>query len=155
MLSAFLTFLGGTAFRMLWGEITSWLNKKQDHEHEVTLLRLQSDLDDKAHVRNIEAQKLQASLGITEIRVRSEADIEMKDAEAFIEGVKASGKPSGIAWVDAWNASIRPQYAEVALVVWIVKLVAQGFIMDEFDTGLLAVIAGYFFADRSLRRNGK
>ncbi len=155
MFTAFLTFLGGTAFRMLWGEITAWLNKKQDHEHEMSLLKLQSELDDKAHVRNIEAQKLQASLGITEIRVRSEADIEMKDAEAFIEGQKTFGKPSGVAWVDAWNASIRPQYAEVALVVWVVKLIAQGFIMDEFDTGLLAVIAGFFFADRSLRRNGK
>lgn len=33
MITALLSFLGGNVFRMIFGEVVSWLNKKQDHAH--------------------------------------------------------------------------------------------------------------------------
>jgi hypothetical protein len=34
VITTILSFLGGSVFRMLWGEISSWMNKQQDHAHE-------------------------------------------------------------------------------------------------------------------------
>ena len=55
MLSALLSFFGGTAFRMLWGEVSAYLNKKQDHAFEIERMRLQEQFDAAQHARNLEA----------------------------------------------------------------------------------------------------
>lgn len=47
ILSALLSFLGGSAFRMIWGELSSFLNKTTDHAHEIERLRLEADLEDR------------------------------------------------------------------------------------------------------------
>jgi len=152
MIEAVLSFLGGSAFRMVWGEVSAYFVKKQEHSQEVERMRLQGELDDKAHARNIESMRLHSELGIKQIQVKAESDVAIEEAVAFTEAIKQSYKPSGVLWIDAWNASIRPQYAEVALILWGLKLYQQNFVMDSFDIGLMAVIAGYFFADRTLRR---
>ena len=155
MIEAVLSFLGGSAFRMVWGEVSAYFVKRQEHSQEVERMKLQAELDDKAHARNIESLRLQSELGIKEIQVKADADVSIEEAVAFTEAIKQSYKPTGISWVDAWNATIRPQYAEVALILWGLKLYQQSFVMDSFDIGLMAVIAGYFFADRTLRRINK
>ena len=152
MIEAVLSFLGGSAFRMIWGEVSAFFVRKQEHAQEIERMSLQAELDDKAHARNLESLRLQAELGIKEVQVKADAEVAVEEAVAFTEAIKQSYKPSGVAWIDAWNASIRPQYAEVALILWVCKLWQQGFGMDSFDIGLMAVIAGYFFADRTLRR---
>jgi len=155
MIEAVLSFLGGSAFRMVWGEVSAYFVKKQEHSQEIERMRLQGELDDKNHARNLESMKVQAELGIKQIQVKAEADVSLEEAEAFTEAIKQSYKPSGIKWIDGWNSTIRPQYAEVSLALWILKLYQQNFIMDSFDIGLMAVIAGYFFADRTLRKQQK
>lgn len=155
MIEAVLSFLGGSAFRMIWGEVSSYFVKKQEHSQEVERMRLQSELDDKAHIRHLESIKLQSELGIKEIQVKADADVSIEEAQAFTEAIKQSYKTTGIRWIDAWNSSIRPQYAEVSLALWVFKLYQQNFIMDSFDIGLMAVIAGFFFADRTLRKTIK
>jgi hypothetical protein len=152
MIEAVLSFLGGSAFRMVWGEVSAYFVKKQEHSQEVERMRLQGELDDKSHARNLESMRLQSELGIKQIQVKADSDLAIEEAVAFTEAIKQSYKPSGVLWIDAWNASIRPQYAEVALILWGLKLYQQSFVMDSFDIGLMAVIAGYFFADRTLRR---
>ena len=52
MISALLSFFGGTAFRMIWGELSAWLNKRQDHQHEIERLRLQADLDERLNLND-------------------------------------------------------------------------------------------------------
>ena len=152
MIEAVLSFLGGSAFRMIWGEVSAFFVRKQEHSQEIERMEIQAELDDKAHARNLESLRLQSELGIKEIMVKADADVSVEEAVAFTEAIKQSYKPTGIQWIDAWNASIRPQYAEVALILWGLKLYQQNFIMDNFDIGLMAVIAGYFFADRTLRK---
>lgn len=155
MLSALLSFLGGSVFRMIWGEVSAFLNKKQDHEHELQMMQAQAAFEDRAHQRSLENLRLQNELGVKMVEVQRESAIAQGDADAFTEAMKQSFKPTGIGFVDAWNGSIRPSYASVALVLWVLKLYSQSFKMDEFDIALVAVIVGFFFADRSLRRNGK
>jgi len=155
MFSALFSFLGGSVFRMVWGEVSAFVTKRQDHRNEVEMLRLQAEMEDKRQARDLERIRLQADLKVTEVKVIGDMEVQKKDADAFIEAIRAASTPTGIKWVDAWNASIRPSYATVALLLWFSKIIGQGFVMDEFDFTLLATIAGFYFADRSLGKRGK
>jgi hypothetical protein len=155
MISAILSFFGGSAFRMIWGEISSFISKKQEQDQELQRMQLQEDIEKQQHIRTIQLLEKHSELGIKTIERQSIANINETDAEAFKCAVSDRFKRSGIKWVDAWNASIRPQYAEVALILWAIKIIAQGGTMDEFDLTLCASIVGFFFADRALLKRGK
>lgn len=155
MLSALLSFLGGSVFRMIWGEVSSFVNKKQDHAHELEMMRLQNDLEDKRAERDRERLKLQHELDVKEIVVQGDVELKQSEMSAFMAAIKAAATPTGIGWVDGWNGCVRPSYATLALLLWFAKIVGQGFVMDDFDIGMLAVIAGFYFADRSLAKRGK
>jgi len=155
MFSALFSFLGGSVFRMIWGEISSFVTKRQDHQNEMEMQRLQAEMEDKRQARDLERIRLQADLKVTEVKVIGDMEVQKKDADAFIEAIKAASVPTGIRWIDGWNGAIRPSYATTALVLWFAKIVGQGFVMDEFDFTLLATIAGFYFADRSLGKRGK
>lgn len=155
MLSALLSFLGGSVFRMIWGEISSFINKRQDHEHELEMTRLQVEIDDKAHQRSQEALRLQSELGIKTITAQSVAAVEKAEADAFGIALENAFKPTGFALVDIWNGVIRPLAATIALALWMLKLASQNFKTDAWDMELMGVILGFFFADRSLGKRGK
>lgn len=154
MFSAVLSFLGGSAFRMLWGEVSAWLNKKQDHEHEIERMRLQADLDAAQHSRNLESIRVQAELGVKTIAVQAEADIGRIEAEGWLEAVKATGKTVGIAWVDAWNAAIRPGGATWAIAMLTLDAFALAKVGENTAQVCFAFL-GLFVADRTLGKRGK
>lgn len=155
MFSALLSFLGGSVFRMLWGEIAAFLNKKQDQAHEIVLLNLQRDIDDSEHIRNQEMLRLQAELGLKVVEAQSQATVDKVEAEAFNEALQRAFLPTGNKFVDVWNGVIRPAAATIALALWVAKLVEQNFRMGDWDMELVGAILGFFFADRSLGKRGK
>ena len=155
MFSALFSFLGGSVFRMIWGEISSFVNKRQDHEHELTAMRLQAELDDKAHQRTMDNLRLQNELGVKMVEVQRDAVVQQAEADAFTEAMKTAFKPTGIAFVDAWNGVIRPCAATIVLVLWSLKLYGQGFKMEAYDMEISGVVLGFFFADRGLAKRGK
>lgn len=140
---------------MIWGEVTSFLNKQQDHKHELERMKLQNDLEDRSHQRTQEALRLQSELGIKTIEAQAASNVMTAEAEAFANAMKDAFKPTGIHWVDAWNGIIRPAAATLALVLWAAKLVQQGFAMQAYDMEITGVVLGFFFADRSLGKRGK
>lgn len=154
-MSALFSFLGGSVFRMLWGEISSFINKKQDNAHELEMLRLQADLDNAAHKRTLEQLTLQASLGVKTIEVQKDADVSRAEAEAFSAAMSNAFKPTGYALVDVWNGVIRPAAATIVLVLWFAKLAGQGFVMQGWDQEVSGVVLGFFFADRTLGKRWK
>lgn len=155
MLEAILSFLGGSLMRTIWGELSSWMNKRQDHAFEIERMRLQNDLDDKAHQRNQETLRLQNELGIQMVEAKGQADVATTEAEAFNALIQNAFKPTGYAFVDVWNGIIRPSAATIALVLWCLKLSNQGWKMDDWDVTLAGTVLGFFFADRSLGKRGK
>lgn len=155
ILSALFSFLSGSAFRMIWGEVSAYFTAKQEHQQELERMKLQNDLETARNDRDMARLKLQSDLGIKEIQIQADAALSKTEADAFVEAMKNSWKPIGIAWVDAWNGVIRPVAATVALAIWATKLVGQGFVADDFDKELLCGIMGFYFADRSLGRRGK
>jgi hypothetical protein len=155
MIEALVSFLGGSVFRMIWGEVSAWYNKRQDHAFELERLRLQTEIDDRAHQRNQEALRLQNELGIRTIEARMEADVATAEADAFVKAMESAFKPTGWAFVDIWNGIIRPTAATIALILWVLKLSSQGWRMEEWDITLAGTVLGFFFADRSLGKRGK
>ncbi len=154
ILSALLSFLGGNAFRMIWGEVASWLNKKQDHQYEIERLKLQADVDAAQHERNQAAIRLQAELGVKTIQVQAEAAVSQLETEGWLEAVKATGRSVGVAWVDAWNATIRPGVATWAVIMLTLSEFGV-FVMTESTASVAFAALGIYLADRTLGKRGK
>lgn len=155
MFTALLSFLGGSAFRMIWGEMSAFLTKRQELKHEITRIELEGKLAAEQHERNLAAIKLQADLGIKTIEVQAEAAANLEAAKAFREAQATLWKPSGVIWVDAWNASVRPAFATLVLYLWFMSLYRNGWVPTPWDLDLMAGVAGFFFADRTLGKRGK
>ena len=142
-----LAFFGGSAFRMLWGEVFSFLDKRREHAQELERMRLCEQFDEAKHRRNLEAQELQAKLGVQVIRAESDAVVEGFEAKAWADIVQSTGKPIGVKWVDAWNAAIRPAGATWAFAL----LTLEAFAVVTITSGTLEVCWAYlglFVADR-------
>lgn len=155
MLSALLSFIGGNAFRMLWGEVSHWLTAKQDHQFEIDRMRLQGDLDAAEHARNMEALKLQADLGVKVIEAQRTADDDKLEIGAWQDAVSAVGKTTGIMFIDIWNGAIRPLLATIAITMVVFEIGQHGFAMTDWDHELFGAILGIYVADRSLSKRGK
>lgn len=154
-MSALLTFLGGSAFRMVWGEVSAFIKNRQEHAQELEMVRIQADIEAAKHERLQEALKVQHSMGIQTVQVQAEADLNRIDAEGFYKAVESSNNPSGVLWVDGWNAAIRPAAATIVILLWVLALNRAGFVMSDFDKELVGVILGFFFANRALSFRGK
>ncbi len=154
MIEAILSFLGGSTLRMVWGEVSAYLTRKQDHQHEVERMRLQADLDAGQHARTLSSLRLQGELGVKTIEVQSEGAVDQLEAQGWLEAVKSTGRATGVRWVDAWNSAIRPGVA-----TWgIVMLTAEAMRLLVVTDGTASVVyafLGIFAADRSLGKRGK
>lgn len=147
-MGALVSFLGGSIFRMIWGELSSAWTKHQDHEQELQAMTLQDQLDANRAGRELDRLKVISDLGIKEVEVQSDAAIQMKDADSFIEAMKTINAPTGIRWVDAWNGIIRPAAATTSIIIWWFCLYQQNYHLTEWDRELVGVILGFYFAHR-------
>lgn len=153
--SSLLSFLGGSVFRMLWGEVSAYLQKRQDHTYELERIKLQETVDAQTHQRNLEAVRVKSELGIKEIEVQGSLNLQALDAEIFRDAVQGVDKISGIGWVDAWNKSIRPALATQMMLLITLYYANSGWKLDERGWDLAAAVLGVFVADRSLFKRGK
>ena len=154
MITTLISFFGGSVFRMLWGEISTYLTAKQDHAFEVERMTLQGALDAAQHARNLEAIRQQAELGVKTIQVQGEADLGRLDAQAFNVGVELTGKSSGNWFIDAWNGAIRPGLATTSIAL----VVASEFALISMSDNAWALTGsalGIYVADRTLFKRGK
>lgn len=148
MFGALFSFLGGSVFRMIWGEVSEAWNKHQDHKHELESMRLQMELEAQKAQQDLERMRVASELGIKELEVKTNAEIEGKDADAFIAAMRTVNTKTGNVWIDGWNASIRPAAATTAILLWWLSLAQNGFILQEWDWELVGVILGFYFAHR-------
>jgi hypothetical protein len=154
ILESFISFIGGSAFRMIWGEVSSFVNKKQDHKFEIERLQLQGQLDAAQHGRNLEAIKVQAEAGVKVIEVQGEADIGRIEATGWLEAVKATGEATGVWFIDTWNGVIRPGVATWA-VVMLTLHEFKAISMSDNTASVAFAALGIFLADRTLGKRGK
>lgn len=153
-MSAILSFLGGSVFRMMWGEVSAYVTKNQDHKHEKEMLVLQQEAEVNLHARNLENLKVQSDLGIKKIYTEHQAILEEGELDAWIEASKATGSRTGVTWIDGWNQSIRPGVATIAVVAMLLEIVLLGYLTD-WHREVFSAALGLFLADRSLTKRGK
>lgn len=155
-MSAILSFLGGSAFRLIWSQFAEYLNKRQEHAQEVERMKLQAGLDDNRHKNDCERVRLQSELGVKEIMVSADAEIGKLEAAAFLEAMKSAiPPPTGIRWVDAWNNIIRPIGATLGYFLVFMELLTVNFIMNDWHRALVGTMLGFFFASRELAKGRK
>jgi len=155
MIAALLSFLGGNVFRLMFGEIVAFLNKRLEHAQEIERMRLQGTLDAEQHGRNMEAIKVQAELQVKVIQVQAEGAISQIEAEGWLEAVKGTTKTIGIWFIDAWNGVIRPFVATWAVVMISAHFAQHGWVLDDNGWSICGAALGIYLADRSLFKRGK
>lgn len=154
-MSALFSFLGGSVFRMLWGEISSAWTSHQEHKHEIERLKVQGDIDAAAHARNLEAIRVQADMGIKVLEAQTSSQVEILDVGTFGRVVDMTGAKSGYAIVDVWNGIIRPLLATEAIILISLHVYRNDWTLDEYSMNLIAAVLGIYLADRSLMKRGK
>lgn len=156
MIETLLGTLFGGLFRMA-PEVLKWLDRKDERKHELSMFDKQ-----------LEADKLKGDQALAQINAQADASIGAAEIQAIIEATKAQGVQTGIKWVDAFNAIIRPLLALQWLIVLWPAVVVAGFAL-AVQTGadplvalkaafgvdekaMAASVASFWLVDRSLRK---
>lgn len=148
MFTALVTLLGSATARLFLGHLFDYLTKWQDNKNEIARMRAQADLEAAQHERNLSAQRLQAELGVKVIEAQTTEHRAAAEDDAFLEAVKSVGLKTGIAIIDGWNGSIRPLLATICITLWVSSLWQRGFVLDDWDRGLVAAVLGIFIGGR-------
>jgi hypothetical protein len=154
-----LSVLGGGLFRLL-PSVLDFFHKKQELSHELDLLDKQMEL-----------AKLQGEQKIAEIQQQTDGDTERAWGAALSEAIKSQGTPTGVRWVDALSASVRPVVTYwwalvlytaakgieiyVALSTAVPLLSLAPILLTDFDRAVIGSILGFWFCDRALRQLGR
>jgi hypothetical protein len=104
MIETLLGILFGGLFRMV-PEVLKWLDRKDERKHELSMFDKQ-----------LEADKLKGDQTLAQINAQADATIGAAEIQAIIEATKAQAVQTGIRWVDAFNAIIRPLLSHLRLV---------------------------------------
>lgn len=158
MIETLLTLFGGSLGGLLRfvPEIFKIFSEQRDRDHEYRMTQLQLDID-----------KARAQQGIDLAHAQGEVALLNGEMTAYIEAIKGQGKITGLPWVDAMNASVRPVLTfwwmllfttyKVATIVaaclaWTTLNDFIGKLWTAQDAGILAMILGFWFVDRAIRR---
>ena len=118
-------------------------------------LRFQAELDDRAHERRMESVRFEAEQQVKVISVQAEAAVGQLEAEGWLEAVKATGRSVGVAWVDAWNAVIRPGVATWGVLMLTLAEIGAISALTEGTQSVIFAALGIYLADRTLGKRGK
>lgn len=156
MIETLLGTLFGGLFRMA-PEILKWLDRKDERAHELAMFDKQ-----------LEADRLKGDQALAQINAQADANIGAAEIQAIIEATKAQAVQTGIKWVDAFNAIIRPLLALQWLIVLWPAVVLAGFALAVKTGGdplvalratfgvdekaMAASVASFWLVDRSLRK---
>jgi hypothetical protein len=99
------------------------------HKREMEFLRLQHELQMARETANADAKMREAESGVIAEEIRATRE----QLSAIIE---TQGKPTGIVWIDALNALLRPVVATgiIALFFWVSIIYIDG-LMTQYGAG--------------------
>ena len=145
------TVLGGV-FRLI-PEGMKWFERKDERKHELSMFDKQ-----------LEADKVRGQLAVQQ----ADATIGIAEVQAIIEATKAQGQRTGVKWVDAINALIRPLLALQWLIIMWPAVIVSGFYMavgagtdplvalhaafGQDEKAMAASVASFWLVDRSLKK---
>jgi hypothetical protein len=156
MIETLLGTLFGGLFRMA-PEVLKWMDRKDERAHELAMFDKQ-----------LEADKLKGDQQLAQINAQADASIGAAEVQAIIEATKAQAMQTGIKWVDALNALVRPLLAMQWLILLWPAVIVAGFALaiqhgtDPLvalraafgvdEKAMAASVASFWLVDRSLRK---
>ena len=146
-MSALLSFLGSAAARWLLGEVLAVWRQREDRRSEIAMMELQHRLDAERAQWQRQAVADAAAQGVKLVEAQAVAAQAQASDAMMLEAMRQLGQPSGVRWVDAWNASIRPGLATVSVLllagnaVWPDVVVVTG-LLGEIVAGVLGLYVG-------------
>lgn len=138
-MTALISFLGSASLRWLLGELLGIFKAREDRRAEIDMLRLQADLERERTALQRLAVADAAAAGVRLVEAQREASASDFADKMMLEAMEQIGRPSGVPWVDALNASVRPVMAYVALLLLAGHAVAPEHIIL---TGMVGEVVG-------------
>ncbi len=138
-MTALLSFLGSASLRWLLGELLGIVKAREDRRSEVEMIRLQADLERERAERQRQAVADAAAAGVKLVEAQREASAGDFADRMTLEALQQIGRPSGVAWVDALNASVRPVMAYIALLLLAGSAIAPEHVVI---TGMVGEVVG-------------
>lgn len=173
MLSMLITLMGGGLGGLLRfvPEIFKLFTENKDRDHEFRMTELQLQID-----------QARAGQAIDLVHAQGDMAVQAGEMTAYIEAIKGQSQPTGVKWIDALNQSVRPVITywwmslftvgkvllfvsasiELYLALIATKTLAEvspllsAFVDKTWtpqDVATLAMILGFWFVDRSIRKN--
>jgi hypothetical protein len=149
--------LGGGVFRLI-PFIVDFFKQKQDQAHELAMTELQLKIDQARAQQALDLAHAQADIALNQ-----------GEMEAWRGAVEAQGRSTGLAWVDAVSATVRPfltyywcigLYGSAKLIQVIVAASAHEplaayvpILITEFDRSVIGSVLAFWFVDRTLRKS--
>lgn len=154
-----LSLLLGGLFRLA-PNFVELFHKKQENAQELALLDKQ-----------IQLAKVQGEQKREEMTIQSTVTQDAAWSQGLLEALKGQGQLTGVPWVDAVNATLRPflTYYHCVLIYTLYRvalfyIATQGGITwdraivdlyTEFDKSLVGSMLSFWFVDRALRKFGR
>ena len=151
-----LSLFGGGLMRLI-PFLVDFFKQKQDADHEFRMTQLQLQIDQARAAQQIDLAHAQAEIAAN-----------AGEMAAWAEAIKGESSKTGIGWVDAISASVRP----FLTYYWCVGLYGGGkviqvlvamqtntplagylpILITEFDQSVIASMLSFWFVDRALRK---
>ncbi len=154
-----LSLLGGGlgAVARVVPEVFKMIDAKDNRKHELSMSKLQLDIDLQRSKQAIDMVHAQGS----------EAEV-AGNMSAYIEALKAQGQRSGVAWIDGLNTLVRPMgfyYFMLLLGVYKIAVIYNAWaeslplkdiaplLWSSWDMLTLSSILSFFYVDRVFRKH--
>ncbi len=154
-----ISLMGGGLLRLVPEVLKLW-SAKADQAHELEMTRLQLQIDRARATQQLDLVHAQGAIAA-----------DTAEMAAMVEALRAQGARSGVAWIDALSASVRPvltfwwclglytAYKAITVAVatraGVPLDVLAGLLVTEFDRAAIGSMMSFWFLDRALRRGGR
>lgn len=151
-----LSMLGGGLLRLV-PFLADLFKQRADQSHELAMTQLQLQIDQARATQAIDLAHAQASIATS-----------AGEMAAWSEAIKGQSTITGVGWVDALSASVRPVLTYwwclalytaakiiAILVAWRASTPLAAFaaiLVTEFDTAIIGSIFSFWFVDRAIRK---
>lgn len=148
-MSALLSFLGSAAARWLLGEVLAVWRQREDRRSEIAMLELQHRLDAERAQWQRQAVADAAAQGVKLVEAQAVAAQAQASDAMMLEAMRQLGQPSGVRWVDGWNAAIRPGLATVSVLLLVGSAIyPEGVIITGLLGEIVAGVLGLYVGGR-------
>lgn len=151
-----LSLLGGGLLRLI-PFFVDFFKQKQDADHEYRMTTLQLQIDQARAAQKIDLAHAQAEIAAN-----------AGEMAAWADAIKGESGKTGIGWIDALSASVRPVltyywviglYGSAKVIQVLVAIDARtplaGYVpilITEFDQTVIGSMLSFWFVDRALRK---